>query len=251
VAVPVAGRDLKRGGVGVRRGAAACLEYAPGRGGQPTRPRSTRCVTDSEVSTRRQQGGLKGQRHDRSNHPGTRAVGPRPRRVGLARTPRMRTLSPAGHAWSVRKKRLVGPYYPSEVEEEIRDYSARLVTTLEDSGVYAGTAVEWHPHARRFILYGVGEVPTASVAAVIDAAPEVVEVVWRPARYTSAELVEECGRIMERFPQVSVGGPGNDGSGLEFTTEDLALVNAGDVQAVLGTRYAVTIEYGPPPGPGW
>ena len=162
----------------------------------------------------------------------------------------MRTLCPARHAWSVRKKRLVGPYYPSEVEEEIRDCSARLVTALEDSGVSAGTAVEWHPHARRFILYGVGVAPPASVAAIIDAAPDVVEVVWRPSRYTCAELVEECGRIMDRFPQISMGGPSNDGSGLEFTTEDTALVNAEDVQAVLGTRYAVTIEYGPPPEPG-
>jgi hypothetical protein len=159
-------------------------------------------------------------------------------------------VSPARHAWSVRKKRLLGPYYPSEVEQEINNCSARLVTALEDSGAYAGSAVEWHPHARRFILYGVGEVPPAPVAAVIDAAPEVVEVVWRPSRYTSAELVEECGRIMERFPQISIGGPSHDGSGLEFTTEDSALVNAEDVQAVLGTRYAVTVEYGPPIEPG-
>jgi hypothetical protein len=163
---------------------------------------------------------------------------------------RMRTLCHARHAWTVRKKRLLGPYYPPEVEEEIDDYSARLMTAHEDSGVSAGSAVEWHPHARRFILYGVGEVPPASVAAMIDAAPEVVEVAWRPSRYTSAELVEECGRIMERFPQISMGGPSNHGSGLKFTTEDSALVNAEDVQAVLGTRYAVTIEYGPPPEPG-
>jgi hypothetical protein len=162
----------------------------------------------------------------------------------------MRTLCPARHALSVRKQRLVGPYYPSEVEEQIRDYSARLVTALEDSGVPAGSSVEWHTHARRFILYGVGDAPPASVAAVIDAAPEVVEVVWRPSRYTSAELGEECGRIMERFPQISMGWPKSDGSGLTFTTEDSAIVHAEDVQAVLGTRFAVAIEYGPAPEPG-
>jgi hypothetical protein len=149
----------------------------------------------------------------------------------------------------VRKKRLVGPHYPVEVEEEIDDYTARLVTALGDSGVYTGTAVEWPPHARRFILYGVGEAPPESVAALIDAAPEVVEVIWRPAAYTCAELVEECHRIMERFPQITTGCPSNHGSGLEFTTEDPALVDAEDVQAVLGTHYPVTIEYGPPPVP--
>jgi hypothetical protein len=150
----------------------------------------------------------------------------------------------------VRKKRPVGPYYPPEVEQEIRDYSARLMTAHEDSGVSAGSAVEWHPHARRFILYGVGEVPPSSVAAIIDAAPEVVQVAWRPSRYTSAELDEECGRIMQRFPQISMGGPSDHGAGLKFTTEDPALFNAGDPQAVLGSRYPVTIENGPPPEPG-
>jgi hypothetical protein len=155
---------------------------------------------------------------------------------------------PSRHAWSVRKKRLVGPHFPVEVEKEIDDYFAMLATALEDSGVYAGAAVEWHPDARRFILYGVGEVPPASVTAVIDAAPVVVEVVWRPAPYTSAELVEECHRIMDLFPQLTSGGPIR-GDRLEFATEDLALVNAEDAQAVLGTRYAVTIEYGPPPEP--
>jgi hypothetical protein len=57
-----------------------------------------------------------------------------------------------------------------------------------------------------FILYGVGDAPPASVAAIIDAAPGVVEVVWRPSPYTCAELVEECHRIMDRFPQISLGG---------------------------------------------
>jgi hypothetical protein len=161
----------------------------------------------------------------------------------------MRTLAASRHAGSVTKKRLVGPHYPIGVEEEIDDYSAKLVTALEDSGVYTGTAVEWHTHARRFILYGVGEVPPESVAAVIDAAPEVVEVIWRSAAYTRAELVEECHRIMERFPQINTGCPSNHGAGLEFTTEDRALVDAEDVQAVLGSQYPVTIEYGPPPVP--
>jgi hypothetical protein len=46
----------------------------------------------------------------------------------------------------VRKKRLAGPYYPSEVEEAIDAYSASLVTALEDSGAFAGSAVERHPH---------------------------------------------------------------------------------------------------------
>src|SRR5262245_36428795 len=104
---------------------------------------------------------------------------------------RMRTLGPARHAWWVRTKRHVGPHF-YELEGVIDDFSAKLVTALGDSGVYTGTAVEWHPHARRFILYGVGEVPPKSVAALIDSAPEVVEVIWRPAAYTRAELVEEC-----------------------------------------------------------
>src|SRR5262245_65623405 len=118
---------------------------------------------------------------------------------------RRRTLGPARHAWWVRKKRLVGPHF-YELEGEIDDYSAKLVTALEDSGVCAGTEVEWHPHARRFILYGVGEAPPESVQAVIDAAPEVVEVVWRPAPYTCAELVEECQPVTtEEIGRASCG----------------------------------------------
>ena len=93
----------------------------------------------------------------------------------------------------------------------------------------------------------MGEVPPESVAAVIDSAPEVLEVIWRPAAYTSAELVEECHRIMERFPQINTGCPSNHGAGLEFTTEDRALVDDEEAQAVLGSQYPVTIEYGPPP----
>jgi hypothetical protein len=41
-------------------------------------------------------------------------------------TRRMLKLSPARHAWSVRRTVSVGPYYPFEVEEDIGDYSARL-----------------------------------------------------------------------------------------------------------------------------
>jgi len=129
--------------------------------------------------------------------------------------------------------------------QRIDPYLDRLLTAFDAASNYTGSEIQ---PERRLLLYGVGQ-PTPEVAAIIAEAPAMLEVVWHPARYTCAELCAEADRIMERFPQISMGGPRNDGSGLDFTTEDPALVNADDVPAALGSRYPVTIEEGPPPVP--
>ncbi|MGH3318009.1 MAG: hypothetical protein ACRDO0_17850 [Nocardioidaceae bacterium] len=84
------------------------------------------------------------------------------------------------------------------------------------------------------------------MAATIAEAPDTLEVVWRRAPYTCAELRAETERIMERFPQIVEGGPQDAGAGLEFSTLDRELVNAKHPQSVLGTQYPVTIEYDQP-----
>lgn len=146
----------------------------------------------------------------------------------------------------MRKKRLLGPYYTREVEEEIGDYRKKLVTAVEASGTYAGSTTEHHPDARRLILYGVGDVPPESVAHVIDAAPDMVKVVWRPAPYTRAELIAERDRIMARFPQLNGGAPASDGTRLWFTTTDPGLLEVSDPRAALGSGYPVLVEHGAP-----
>jgi hypothetical protein len=67
---------------------------------------------------------------------------------------------------------------------EIQDYRERLVAAVQASGTYAGLTSEPHRGARRVNVYGVGDVPPASVADVIDDAPDILEVAWLPAPYT-------------------------------------------------------------------
>lgn len=122
-------------------------------------------------------------------------------------------------------------------------YLDRLITAFEASANSADAEIQ--PGRKRLILHGVGK-PTPEVAAIMREAPSIIEVVWRQAPYTSAELCAETDRIMERFPQILTGGPRNFGAGLEFGTLDRQLVEAEDPQAMLGTRYPVTIEYDGP-----
>ncbi len=117
------------------------------------------------------------------------------------------------------------------------------MAVFEVSGNYASEEIQ--SKRKRVILFGVGE-PTPEVAAIIAEAPDILEVIWRHAPYTCAELCAETERIMERFPQILEGGPQDAGQGLEFSTLDRELVDAENPQAVLGTRYPVTIEYGQP-----
>lgn len=117
------------------------------------------------------------------------------------------------------------------------------MAVFEASGNYASEEIQ--SKRKRLILYGVGE-PTPEVAAIIAEAPDTLEVVWRQAPYTCAELRAETERIMARFPQICEGGPQGAGTGLEFSTIDRELVAAEDPQAVLETRYPVVIEYGQP-----
>jgi len=125
--------------------------------------------------------------------------------------------------------------------ERIGPYVDRLIEVFEASGNYASEEIQ--AKRKRLILYGVGE-PTPEVAAIIADAPGTLEVVWREAPHTCAELRAETERVMERFPQICEGGPQDAGAGLEFSTHDREWVDAEDPQAVLGTRYPVTIEYG-------
>jgi hypothetical protein len=104
---------------------------------------------------------------------------------------------------------------------------------------------ELQPRRGRLVLYGVGE-PTPEVAAVIAEAPEMLEVVWRRAPYTCAELSAEIEHIMEQFPQILMGDVQDGGAGLEFGTLDWTLVDAEDPQAMLGTRYPVKVTYDQP-----
>ncbi|HET7356884.1 MAG TPA: hypothetical protein VFJ09_09435 [Nocardioidaceae bacterium] len=49
---------------------------------------------------------------------------------------------------------------------------------------------------------------------------------------------------MSRFAgRLTSGGARHDGTGIEFTTTDAQLLGAADPQAVLESRYPVTIEY--------
>jgi len=129
---------------------------------------------------------------------------------------------------------------------QLRDYRDRLVAAVEASGTYAGLTTEPHRGGRRVHVYGVGDAPPASVAEVIDEAPDILEVVWHPAPYTHAELVAERDRVMDRFPQLYRGRPTIEGTRLEFGTTDPELLAAPDGQAALGSRYPAVIVYGEP-----
>jgi hypothetical protein len=149
-----------------------------------------------------------------------------------------------GHDTCMRKRRPPGPHYPRQVEEEIAEYHARLLMVLEASGTYAGSTTEHQRDLRKIILYGVGANPPSSVTTVIAAAPDTVEVVWRPSPYSRAELIEERDRIMDRFPQLNGGRPAKQGTHIRFMTTDETLVDTPNQRAALGSRYPVTIELG-------
>ena len=112
---------------------------------------------------------------------------------------------------------------------------------VEASGQYAGGEIR---HAtREFVIYAVGE-PSPQVAAILQHAPEMVRIIWRQAPYTHAELTSELQRIMRRFRgRLTGGGARSDGTGIQYTTTDTQLLETSDPQAVLGSRYPVTIEY--------
>jgi hypothetical protein len=139
-----------------------------------------------------------------------------------------------GHSWDVKREQSrirIGPYVD------------RLMAVFEASANYADAEVQ--PKRRRVILYSVGE-PTPAVAAIITRAPDVLEVVWRPAPYTCVELRSEVERLMDSFPQLLMGEPQDGGAGLEFGTLDRELVDADDPQVMLATRYPVTLVYAEP-----
>lgn len=126
-------------------------------------------------------------------------------------------------------------------QNDIEAYTDRLVDAVVASGQYAGSEIR---HAtREFIIFAVGE-PSPQVAAIRDQAPDNVRIIWRGAPYTRAELTSEMQRIMSRFRgRLTSGGAANDGTGIQFTTTDTQLLEAPDPQAVLGSRYPVTIGF--------
>jgi hypothetical protein len=139
-----------------------------------------------------------------------------------------------GHSWTVKGERYLRAIDP---------YVDRLMEVFEASDNYADEEIQ--PDRRRLLLYGVGE-PTPEVAAIIAEAPDMLEVVWRHAPYTCAELCAEMERLMEEFPQILMGDVQDGGAGLEFGTLDRRLLGAEDARAMLGTPYPVTITYDQP-----
>lgn len=129
-------------------------------------------------------------------------------------------------------------------QERIEPYRTRLFTALQASGDLAGAQIDHDRHA--LIVCGVGE-PSPEVARIIAEAPDFLQVLWRPAPYTQAELVAETERIMLASKRLSTGCPRTDGTGLEFTTTDAELLDTDDPQAALWSRYPVTIRYGERP----
>ncbi len=127
---------------------------------------------------------------------------------------------------------------------EIDDYRNRLMEIAQASPRYAGGEIRHE--TRELIIFGVGE-PTKALAAIMEQAPSNVHVTWTEAPYSLAELTADMRRIMsEHRGQLNRGGARHDGTGIDFTTTDRRLLETDDPQAVLGTRYPVSIEYGEP-----
>ena len=126
-------------------------------------------------------------------------------------------------------------------QNDIEAYRDRLVGAVMASGQYGGGEIR---HAtKEFVIFGVGE-PSPQVAAILQQAPDNVRIIWRQAPYTHTELTSEMERIMSRFRgRLTGGGARHGGTGIRFTTTDPELLGASDPQAVLGSRYPVTIEY--------
>jgi hypothetical protein len=125
-------------------------------------------------------------------------------------------------------------------------YTDRLVRAAQRSDNYAGEQVQ--RDRGRIVLYGVGR-PAPEVAAIIDEAPDDLEVQWESTPYTLRELDREARRVMRHHPRLNTGGPRTDASGLVFTTTDDDLLEASDPQRELESRYPVTIRRGPRPVP--
>lgn len=125
-------------------------------------------------------------------------------------------------------------------------YTDRLVRAAQRSDNYAGEHVQ--RDRGRIVLYGVGK-PVPEVAAIIDDAPDDLEVQWQRTPYTRSELDREARRVMQHHPRLHTGSPRTDASGLVFTTTDDDLIEAADPQRELESRYPVTIRRGPRPMP--
>jgi hypothetical protein len=125
-------------------------------------------------------------------------------------------------------------------------YTDRLVRAAQRSHNYAGENVQ--RDRGRIVLYGVGR-PVAEVAAIIDDAPDDLEVQWQSTPYTRNELDREARRVMQHHPRLHTGSPRTDATGLVFTTTDDDLLEASDPQRELESRYPVTIRRGPRPMP--
>jgi hypothetical protein len=125
-------------------------------------------------------------------------------------------------------------------------YTDRLVRAAQRSDNYAGEHVQ--RDRGLIVLYGVGQ-PVPEVAAIIDDAPDDLEVQWQRTPYTRSELDREARRVMRHHPRLHTGGPRTDATGLVFTTTDDELLEATDPQRELESRYPVTIRRGPRPVP--
>jgi hypothetical protein len=127
-------------------------------------------------------------------------------------------------------------------QAEIGDYATRLMEIAEASPRFAGSEIKHE--TREFIISGVGE-PAKVLTAIMEQAPSNVHVAWQEAPYSLEELAAEMRRIMsEHRGQFNSGGARHGGTGIDFTTTDQTLLEAGNPQAALGTRYAISIKYG-------
>ena len=141
------------------------------------------------------------------------------------------------------------PVHLSKIERYLQRtgrYRERLQLAVARAGQFASAEVQ--PARKRFIVWGVGH-PATEVAAIIDDAPRDLEVVWQRAPYTARELGQEVERVMGRFPQIHSGSLRSDATGIVLTTSDRDLVKAGNPKKRLGSRFPVTLQYGPPPTP--
>jgi hypothetical protein len=125
-------------------------------------------------------------------------------------------------------------------------YRERLHLAVVRAGQFASAEVQ--PARKRFIVWGVGD-PATDVAAIIDDAPRDLEIVWRHAPYTERELGQEVERIMGRFPQIHSGSLRDDATGIVLTTTDRDLLKADNLKKRIGSRFPVTLQFGPPPSP--
>ena len=133
----------------------------------------------------------------------------------------------------------LGDVKREQSRSRIGPYVDRLMAVFGASANYADAEVQ--PKRKRVLLYSVGE-PTPAVVAIIARAPDMLEVVWRPAPYTCVELCSEVERLMEAFPQLLMREPQDGGAGLEFGMLDRELVDAEDPVRESQARGPLTSE---------